>query len=143
MAEELAWGDAAIATTIGADGLASAPVLLGGSEEVKKEYLGRLAEAPLLASFALTEPGAGSDVAAIRTTAIRHGDTYVISGSKLFITNGGHADWYTVLAKTDRDAGHRGISAFLVPRDETVIVDKHEDKMGLRASDTAAITQRD
>jgi acyl-CoA dehydrogenase len=140
MAEELAWGDAAIATTIGANGLATAPVLLGGSEELKREYVGRLAEAPLLAAYAVTEPGAGSDVAAIRTTATRHGDTYVISGSKQFITNGGHADWYTVFAKTDRDAGHRGISAFLVPRDETVIVDKHEDKMGIRASDTAAIT---
>jgi acyl-CoA dehydrogenase len=140
MAEELAWGDAAIATTIGANGLASVPVLLGGSEEVKRDYLGRLSEAPLVASYALTEPGAGSDVAAIRTTAVRRGDRYVINGSKLFITNGGHADWYTVFAKTDRDAGHRGISAFVVPRDDTVIVDKHEDKMGLRASNTAAIS---
>jgi acyl-CoA dehydrogenase len=140
IAEELAWGDAAIATTIGANGLASAPVLLGGSEQIKREYVGRMAEAPLLASFALTEPDAGSDVAAIRTTATRHGDTYVINGSKQFITNGGHADWYTVFAKTDRDAGHRGISAFVVPRDETVTVDKHEDKLGIRASDTAAIT---
>jgi acyl-CoA dehydrogenase len=140
IAEELAWGDAAIATTIGANGLASAPVLLGGSEQVKHDYLGRMSEAPLLASFALTEPDAGSDVAGIRTTATRHGDTYVISGSKQFITNGGHADWYTVFAKTDRDAGHRGISAFVVPRDDSVLIDKHEDKLGIRASDTAAIT---
>jgi acyl-CoA dehydrogenase len=64
----------------------------------------------------------------------------VINGSKVFISNGGHADWYTVYAKTDPDAGHRGISAFVVPRDETVTVDKHEDKMGLRASNTAAIS---
>ena len=140
MAEELAWGDAAVATTIGANGLASIPVMLGGTDETKQEYLGRLSEAPLVASFALTESGAGSDVAGIRTTAVRRGDKYVINGSKVFITNGGHADWYTVFAKTDRDAGHRGISAFVVPRDDTVIVDKHEDKMGLRASNTAALS---
>jgi acyl-CoA dehydrogenase len=140
MAEELGWGDAAVATTLGANGLAATPVLLGGSEETKREFLGRLTEAPVLASYALTEPEAGSDVAALRTTAVRSGDKYVINGSKQFITNGGYADWYTVFAKTDRDAGHRGISAFVVERDDSVIVDKHEDKMGLRASDTAAIT---
>jgi acyl-CoA dehydrogenase len=76
----------------------------------------------------------------MRTTAVRKGDKFVINGSKVFITNGGYADWYTVYAKTDKDAGHRGISAFVVPRDDTVTVDKHEDKMGLRASDTAAIS---
>jgi acyl-CoA dehydrogenase len=134
IAEELAWGDAAIATTLGANGLAAMPVLLGGSDETKREYLGRLSEAPVVASYALTESGAGSDVAGIRTSAVRRGDKYVLNGSKVFITNGGFADWYTVFAKTDRDAGHRGISAFVVPRDDTVIVDKHEDKMGLRAS---------
>jgi acyl-CoA dehydrogenase len=70
----------------------------------------------------------------MRTTAARRGDKYVINASKVFISNGGYADWYTVYAKTDKDAGHRGISPFLVPRDDTVTVDKHEDKMGLRAS---------
>jgi acyl-CoA dehydrogenase len=140
IAEELAWGDAAMATTLSANGLASTPVLLGGSEQVKSEYLGRLVEAPRVASFALTEPGAGSDVAALSTQALRRGDKYVIDGSKVFITNAGHADWFTVFAKTDRDAGHRGISAFVVPRDDTVIVDRHEDKMGLRASNTAAVS---
>ncbi len=140
IAEELAWGCAGIATTLEANGLASAPVLLGGSEKLKKEYLGRLTEEPLLASFCLTEPGAGSDVSGMRTTAVRKGDKWVINGSKVFITNGEYADWYTVYAKTDKEAGHRGISAFVVPRDAGVIVDKHEDKMGLRASNTAAIT---
>jgi acyl-CoA dehydrogenase len=140
ISEELAWGCAAIATTLGANDLAAAPVLLGGSEEVKAKYLGMLAAEPRLASFCLTEPDAGSDVSAMRTTAVRRRDRYVINGSKVFITNGGYADWYTVYAKTNRDAGHRGISAFLVPRDDTVTVDKHEDKMGLRASDTAAIS---
>jgi acyl-CoA dehydrogenase len=140
VAEELAWGCAAIATTLGANDLASAPVLLGGSDEIKKQYFGTLVEEPKLASFCLTEPDAGSDVSSMRTTAVRHGDKYVINGSKCFITNGGHADWYTVYAKTDKDAGHRGISAFVVPKDETVSVDKHEDKMGLRASNTASVS---
>jgi acyl-CoA dehydrogenase len=138
--EELAWGCAAIATTLGINELAATPVLLGGSEQIKAKYLGMLAEEPRLASFCLTEPEAGSDVSAMRTTAVRRGDKYVINGSKVFISNGGYADWYTVYAKTDKDAGHRGISAFLVPRDETVMVDKHEDKMGLRASNTAALS---
>ena len=102
-----------------------------------------LAEEPKLASFCLTEPDAGSDVSGMRTTAVRRGDKYVINGSKCFITNGGYADWYTVYAKTDKDAGHRGISAFVVPKDETVTVDKHEDKMGLRASNTATISFND
>jgi acyl-CoA dehydrogenase len=138
--EELAWGCAAIATTLGANDLAAAPVLLGGSDEIKETYLGRLTEEPRLASFCLTEPDAGSDVSSMRTTAVKMGDKYVINGAKCFITNGGHADWYTVYAKTDRDAGHRGISAFVVPKDDTVSVDKHEDKMGLRASNTATIS---
>jgi acyl-CoA dehydrogenase len=138
--EELSWGCSGIQTTLGCNGLASTPVLIGGSEEVKKEYLGRLIEAPLLASFCLTEPDAGSDVSGMRTTATHHGDKYVINGSKCFITNGGHANWYTVFAKTDKDAGHRGISAFLVPRDAGVVVDKKEDKLGQRASNTATIS---
>ncbi len=141
--EELAWGCAAIATTIGANELAATPVLLGGSDQVKDQYLGMLADEPKLASFCLTEPDAGSDVSSMRTTAVRRGDKYVINGSKCFITNGGYADWYTVYAKTDKDAGHRGISAFVVPKDETVSVDKHEDKMGLRASNTATISFND
>ena len=141
--EELAWGCAAIATTIGANELAATPVLLGGSDQVKEQYLGMLAEEPKLASFCLTEPDAGSDVSSMHTTAVRHGDKYVINGSKCFITNGGYADWYTVYAKTDKAAGHRGISAFVVPKDETVTIDKQEDKMGLRASNTATISFND
>jgi len=138
--EELSWGCSGIQTSLGCNGLASTPVLIGGSEEIKKEYLGRLTEAPLLASFCLTEPDAGSDVSGMRTTAVRHADKYVINGSKCFITNGGYANWYTVFAKTDRDAGHRGISAFVVPRDAGVVVDKKEDKLGQRASNTATIS---
>ncbi|MDX6636805.1 MAG: acyl-CoA dehydrogenase, partial [Solirubrobacterales bacterium] len=138
--EEMGWGCSGIGTSLTANGLAGAPVALGGSEEVKKEFLGMLTEEPKLASFCLTEPDAGSDVSGMKTTATKKGDKYVINGSKCFITNGGYADWFTVYAKTDKEAGHRGISAFVVPKDDTVIVDKKEDKMGQRASNTATIT---
>jgi len=141
--EELAWGCSGISTSLTCNGLATAPVLLAASEELKKEYLGRLAEAPLLASFCLTEPDAGSDVSGMKTTAVRKGDKWVINGSKCFITNGEYANWYTVYAKTDKEAGHRGISCFIVPRDAGVIVDKHEDKMGQRASNTATVVFND
>jgi len=141
--EELAWGCSGIATSISANGLAAAPVILGGSDDVQKEYFTELLENKALASFCLTEPDAGSDVSGMRTRAVKRGDKYVINGSKCFITNGTYADWYTVYAKTDPDAGHRGISAFLVRRDDTVTVDKKEDKMGQRASNTATITFND
>jgi acyl-CoA dehydrogenase len=141
--EELGWGCSGIGTSLMCNGLATAPVSLGGSEELKKEYLGMLTAEPRLASFCLTEPDAGSDVSAMRTTAVKKGDKYVINGTKCFITNGSHASWYTVYAKTDREAGHRGISAFVVPRDAGVVVDKKEDKLGQRASDTAMISFND
>ncbi|HEY5317439.1 MAG TPA: acyl-CoA dehydrogenase family protein [Solirubrobacteraceae bacterium] len=138
--EEIAWGCSGIGTSLTCNGLASAPLALAGSEELKKEYLGRLSEAPLLASFCLTEPDAGSDVSGMKTNAVRKGDKWVINGSKCFITNGSYANWYTVYAKTDKEAGHRGISCFIVPRDAGVVVDKKEDKMGQRASNTATIS---
>jgi acyl-CoA dehydrogenase len=141
--EELSWGCSGITTSLGANGLASAPVALGGSEEIKKQFLGMLTEELKFASFCLTEPDAGSDVSGMRTRAVKQGDKYVINGSKCFITNGGYADWFTVYAKTDPDAGHRGISAFVVPKDDTIVVDKKEDKMGQRASNTATITFND
>src|SRR5262245_27243980 len=141
--EELSWGCSGVQTSLGCNGLASAPIFLGGSEDVKKEFGESLTQDGTLASFCLTEPGAGSDVSGMRTKAVRNGDKYVLNGSKCFITNGGYADWFTVYAKTDLDAGHRGISAFLVKKDDTVIVDKKEDKMGQRASNTATITFND
>jgi acyl-CoA dehydrogenase len=141
--EELAWGCSGIGTTLSCNGLAVAPVGLAGSEELKRDYLGRLSEAPLLASFCLTEPDAGSDVSGMKTTAKRVGDKWLINGSKCFITNGAYANWYTVYAKTDKDAGHRGISCFVVPADAGVVVDKHEDKMGQRASNTATVSFND
>jgi acyl-CoA dehydrogenase len=141
--EEIAWGCSGIGTSLSCNKLATTPVLLAASERLKKDYLGRLSEAPLLASFCLTEPDAGSDVSGMKTTAVRKGDKWVINGSKCFITNGEYANWYTVYAKTDKEAGHKGISCFIVPRDAGVTVDKHEDKMGQRASNTATITFND
>jgi acyl-CoA dehydrogenase len=138
--EEMGWGCSGIGTSLMANGLASAPVTLGGSEETKKKYLGMLTEEPKLASFCLTEPDAGSDVSGMKTRAVKKGDKYVLTGSKCFITNGSYADWFTVYAKTDPEAGHRGISAFVVDADAPgVSVDKKEDKMGQRASNTATI----
>ena len=141
--EEIAWGCSGIGTSLTCNGLASAPLALAGSEELKKEYLGRLSEAPVLASFCLTEPDAGSDVSGMKTNAVRKGDKWIINGSKCFITNGSYANWYTVYAKTDKEAGHRGISCFIVPRDAGVVVDKKEDKMGQRASNTATVSFND
>jgi acyl-CoA dehydrogenase len=142
--EELGWGCSGIGTSIMCNGLAAAPIGIGGSEEIKKKYLGMLTEEPKLASFCLTEPDAGSDVSGMKTTAVKKGDKYVINGSKCFITNGSHASFYTVYAKTDKEAGHRGISAFVVDRDlDGVSVDKKEDKLGQRASNTATISFSD
>src|SRR3954447_9081052 len=142
--EEIGWGCSGIGTSLMCNGPATAPIVLRGSEETKQKYLGMLTEAPKLASFCLTEPDAGSDVSGMRTTAVRKGDKYVLNGSKCFITNGSYADYYTVYAKTDKDAGHKGISAFVVERNwDGVTVDKKEDKLGQRASNTATISFND
>jgi acyl-CoA dehydrogenase len=140
--EELAWGCAGITTSLAANDLAMTPVVLGASDALKKRYLAPLAEEPTLAAFALTEPSAGSDVAGLRTVARRSasGNGYSISGAKQFISNGSHAAWYVVFAKTDPNARHRGISAFVVPREAGVVVDRKEDKLGQRASDTAGLS---
>ena len=138
--EEFGWGCSGIGTSLACNGLASAPVMLGGSEETKAKYLGMLTEEPKLASFCLTEPDAGSDVAGMKTRAVKKGDKYVLNGSKCFITNGAHADWFTVYAKTDPDAGSRGITAFVVDKQDGITVDKKEDKMGQRASNTVTLT---
>ena len=136
--EELSWGCAGIAVSIIANTLGSAPVMLSGNDDQKK-WLPPLVEEPILCSFGLTEPNAGSDVSGIGTTAVRHGDEYVINGSKMF-TNAGHADWLVVFASTDKSKGHKGLSAFVVPTDlDGVVVEKHLDKMGQRATDTSAI----
>src|ERR671934_1516246 len=142
--EELCWGCAGIGTAIAANGLGHGPVILAGTEEQKREWLPPLVETPLLTSFALSEPNAGSDVSGIRTTAIRHGDEYVLNGSKMFITNAGHAAWLVVFASTDKSKRHRGLSAFVVPAQlDGVVVERHLDKLGQRATDTSAIAFQD
>ena len=142
--EELNWGCSGMGTALMANGLGSGPVIVAGSDEQKRRWLPPLMEEPLLCSFALTEPNAGSDVSGIETTAIRHGDEYVLNGSKIFITNASHAAWYVVFASTDRSKGHRGLSAFVVPREtDGVVVEKHLDKMGQRSTDTAAVAFQD
>jgi len=142
--EELCWGCSGIGTSIVANILGALPVLLAGTEEQKREWLAPLLEEPILCSFALTEPGAGSDVSGIQTTAVRHGGDYVVNGSKMFITNAGQADWLTVFASTDKAAGHRGLTAFVVPKSaDGVTIDKHLDKMGQRATDTSALAFQD
>src|SRR5438046_5484381 len=142
--EELCWGCSGIGTAIAANGLGHGPVIIAGTEEQKRAWLPQLVEEPLLTSFALTEPNAGSDVSGIQTTAVRNGEDYVLNGSKMFITNAGHAAWFTVFASTDKSKGHRGLSAFIVPADsDGLVVDSHLDKMGQRATDTSAISFQD
>jgi acyl-CoA dehydrogenase len=138
--EELAWGCAGIAVSIVANTLGAAPVMLAGSDAQKARWLPPLVEEPILCSFGLTEPNAGSDVSGIQTTARRRGDEYVLNGSKMFITNAGHAAWTVVFASTDRARGHRGLSAFVVPMGtHGVVVEQHLDKMGQRSTDTSAL----
>ena len=142
--EELSWGCAGIAVSLVANTLGAGPVLIGGSDEQKREWLPPLLDEPILCSFGLTEPDAGSDVARIKTTAVRRGDEYVLNGSKTFITNAGHASWTVVFAKTDPSQGHKGLSAFVVPMDgEGVTIEKHLDKMGQRSTDTSAFSLTD
>jgi acyl-CoA dehydrogenase len=142
--EELCWGCSGIGTSIVANILGALPMLIAGTEEQQHEWLPPLLEEPILCSFALTEPNAGSDVSGIQTTAVRRGDEYVLNGSKMFITNAGRASWVIVFASTDKDAGHRGLTAFIVPTElDGVVVEKHLDKMGQRATDTSALAFQD
>jgi acyl-CoA dehydrogenase len=141
IAEEVAWGCTGIGTAMEANTLAQSPIIVAGSEEQKKKWLTPLTEEFLLTAYCVTEPGAGSDVQGIQTIAKRHGNDYSLSGSKMWITNGGVADWYFVLAYTDPSQKYRGMSAFIVPREsDGVVVGKKENNMGQRASDTRGIT---
>jgi len=142
--EEINWGCTGIGTSIGANGLGAGSVIIAGTDEQKATWLPPLLEQPILCSFGLSEPEAGSDVARLKTTAERRGDEYVLNGSKTFITNAGYADWTIVFAKTDVSKGHRGMSAFIVPMDTPgVTIEQHLDKMGQRATDTSAFALQD
>src|SRR5256714_6595711 len=142
--EELYWGCSGIGTSITANGLGAGPVIGFGSDEQKRAWLTPLIEQPALCSFGLSEPGAGSDVASLKTTAVREGDEYVLNGSKTFITNAGYADWTVVFAKTDPSGGGDRTSGGLVPLGPAgVTIESHLDKMGQRATDTSAFALQD
>ncbi|MBN9682957.1 MULTISPECIES: acyl-CoA dehydrogenase family protein [unclassified Corallococcus] len=139
--EELAWGCAGVATSLIANDLANLPIILHGTDDQKKRLLAPFGEKLKLSCFCLTEPAAGSDVAAMGTTARREGDEYVLNGSKCFITNAGYADQFTVFATLDKGKKHKGITCFVVEgRPQGLTTGKHENKMGQRASNTTTVT---
>ncbi len=124
--------------------LGSLPLLLAGTEEQQARFLGEVARGEAMISYCLTEPESGSDAGAMRTTARRSGDVYVLDGTKRFITNAGISRYYIVYAKTDPEAGSRGVSAFVVPDDAPGFsVGKHEAKMGIKGSTTAEVILSD
>lgn len=141
--EALGYVDAGFACSFSASTFGIKPVLLFGSEEQKHEYGERLAAGEISANC-MTEPQSGSDLGNTKTKAVRDGDYYVINGRKCFATNGGLASIYTIGASTDPEAGNRGISLFIIPRDTPgVSVGKDEDKMGLRGSNTTDVVFED
>jgi alkylation response protein AidB-like acyl-CoA dehydrogenase len=139
--EELARVDPSISLSVAAhNGLGAAHLFMFGSEAQKRRYLVPLATGEKLAAWGLTEPGSGSDAAAMRTTAVRDGDHWVLNGSKLFITHGKSGDTLVAMAVTDRSKGHKGISAFVIERGTPgLIAGKKENKLGMRASETAEV----
>jgi acyl-CoA dehydrogenase len=140
MTEELAYGCSGIQTSILANVLALTPIKLAGTEEQKQKYLGMLTSEPIMASYATSEPGAGSDVAGLTTRFTQHGDDFVISGQKCWITNASYARFYVIFATSDPNLRHKGIAAFIIDRDlPGVRPGKKEDKLGQRASDTAVL----
>jgi len=145
MLEEVARVDAAMAVALSVtNSVVAWPLYRHGTDAQRRRYLPRLARGEMLGAFCLTEPGAGSDSAAITTRAVRDGDFYRLNGTKSWVTNGGEAGLYIVFAKTDASAGARGITAFLVePGFPGFQVSRYEDKMGLRTSRTAEITFSD
>lgn len=140
--EELSRVDPSIGLTLAAhSGLCLQHLVLFANDEQAARSIPPLATGEKVGAWCLTEPGSGSDASGMRTTAVREGEEYVINGSKVFITNGGYASTYVVMAKTDPSAGTKGISAFIVDRTMPgVIVGKKENKLGMRASDTVQMT---
>jgi alkylation response protein AidB-like acyl-CoA dehydrogenase len=138
--EELSRACLGVSTSYAANALGTFPLLLFGSDEQKKRFLPDIASGKRLVAFALTEANAGSDAAGIQTTARHDGDEYVLNGTKQWITNGGEAEVYTIIAITDRSKGPRGASAFIIERDTPGFsFGKKERKMGIRASATSEL----
>ena len=144
IAEEFGVGCTGIGTSMMSNMLAEGPLLVAGTEEQKKKYLGQMVEEFSFSAYAVTEPDAGSDVAGIKTSAKKVGADYLINGQKMWITNAAQASWFFVLTYTDPSAGYGGMTAFIVPADaDGVAVGKHEEKLGQRASDTRGISFED
>lgn len=147
VAEELAYGCTGIMTAMEASGLGQTPVIIAGNKEQQKKYLGRLIDEPIVAAYCVTEPGAGSDVAGIKTRAEKKGDEWILNGQKMWITNGGVANWYFVLARTNPDPkcpASKAFTGFIVEREWAgVTPGRKEQNMGQRASDTRGITFED
>ena len=142
--EEISKADATVGLILAVQELSSLAVRLAGDEEQKDRFLPKIASGEWIAAYALTEPGSGSDAAAMRTEARREGDEYVLSGSKRFITNAGVAHMYTVFAKTEPSAGHDGISCFMVEADAPGFeIGRIEPKMGIKGSTTGEIFLND
>jgi alkylation response protein AidB-like acyl-CoA dehydrogenase len=143
--EELSAVDGSIGLTVAAhNSLGTNHIFLAGDEEQKQKYVSRLASGEWLAAWALTEPGSGSDAGGARTTAVKHGDRYVLNGNKTFITNGRYADVVVVIAVTDKSKGTHGLSAFAVEKGTPGFrPGKKENKLGLRASDTSELIFED
>ena len=141
--EQIAWADAGVAVTLNGNGLALKPVLLAGNDEQKQKCCDIIINGGF-GSFALTEPNAGCDAGAGKTTAVREGDEYVLNGRKCFITNASVADFFVVTAMTAKDQGTKGISAFLVYKGTPGLsIGNHENKMGIRCSTTSDVLLED
>lgn len=147
IAEEFAYGCTGISTALEGSGLGQAPVIIAGTKEQQKKYLGRLLEEPLVAAYCVTEPSAGSDVSGIKLKAEKKGNEWVLNGTKMWITNGGVANWYFVLARSNPDPNvspGKAFTAFIVEREsEGLTPGRKEINMGQRASDTRMITFED
>lgn len=145
--EELAYACTGVQTAIEANNLGQMPVIIAGNDAQKKKYLGRMTEEHLMCAYGVTEPGAGSDVSGVRTRAEKKGDSYIINGQKMWITNGGKANWYFVLARTSSDPkcpASKAFTGFIVDADiPGVIPGRKEINMGQRCSDTRGITFED
>ncbi|MCK4420373.1 acyl-CoA dehydrogenase family protein [candidate division WOR-3 bacterium] len=142
--EEISIVDGGVGTAYSANGLGATPIILFGSEEQKRKYLPPTASGEKWAAFALTEPDAGSDAGNVQLRADKEGDYYILNGNKVFITNGGLADYYVVIVATDRKKGIRGLSAVIVEKDtEGFTFGKEEDKMGIRAAPTRELVFSD
>ncbi|XP_013162292.1 PREDICTED: probable medium-chain specific acyl-CoA dehydrogenase, mitochondrial isoform X3 [Papilio xuthus] len=145
--EATAFGCSGIMAALFINDIGQTPVIIAGNKEQQKKYLGRLIDEPLVAAYGVTEPGAGSDVAGIKTRAEKKGDEWILNGQKMWITNGGVANWYFVLARTNPDPkcpASKAFTGFIVEREWAgVTPGRKEQNMGQRASDTRGITFED